>query len=416
MNSQGFKKILQMRIRQPLILFVSLLIVSCATEKKEIIEFSPTKVLSDNVKKIKATASTVESADQFPRNIPEGQTTWETVDVYDWCSGFWPGILWYAYEASGDESIKKEAEKFTAPLKTIAYSPADNHDIGFMVYLSYGHGYRLTGDPEYKQVLLSAADTLATLYNPNVGSILSWPSQVKKFKHNTIIDNMMNLELLFWAAKNGGSHDLYDIAESHANVTMKNLVRPDSAIYHVGSFDEVTGDFIEGKTHQGYADESMWARGQTWGIYGFAIAARETNRKDFLDTSIKVADHFLNRLPEDGIPFWDFDAPDIPNAPKDASAAGVAACGLLELSGLVENEELKHKYEDAARKLVSTLSSEAYYSGEANQALLLHSTGHYPKNSEIDIPIVYADYYYMEALLRLKKLDEAADSQNVVKS
>ena len=226
----------------------------------------------------------------------------------------------------------------------------------------------------------------------------------------------MNLELLFWAAKNGGSQDLYDIAESHANVTMKNLVRPDSAIYHVGSFDEVTGEFIEGKTHQGYADESMWARGQTWGIYGFAVAYRETGRKDFLDTSIKVADHFLNRLPEDGIPYWDFDDPKIPNAPKDASAAAVAACGLLELSGLVEDEGLKNKYIDAATKLVTILSSDKYYSGEVNQALLLHSTGHFPKNSEIDIPIVYADYYYMEALLRLKKLSETQESKAVAKS
>lgn len=405
-----------MRIRLPLILFVSLLIFSCASEKKEDLGFSANKVLQDNAIKIKTTEQTLGDVNKFPRNIPNGQTTWATVGVKDWCSGFWPGVLWYAYEASGDEYLKKEAEKFTAPLKTIAYSPADNHDIGFMVYLSYGNGYRLTGNPEYKQVLLAAADTLATLYNPKVGSILSWPSQVKKFRHNTIIDNMMNLELLFWAAKNGGSQDLYDIAESHANITMEYLVRPDSAIYHVGSFDEKTGEFIKGVTHQGYADESMWARGQAWGIYGFAVANRETGRKDFLDTSIKVADHFLKRLPEDGIPYWDFDDPNIPNAPKDASAAAVAACGLLELSGLVKDEGLKNKYVDAATKLITLLSSDKYYSGDTNQALLLHSTGHYPKNSEIDFPIVYADYYYMEALLRLKKLNGTQESKDVAKS
>ncbi|MEP1982160.1 MAG: glycoside hydrolase family 88 protein, partial [Maribacter dokdonensis] len=330
-----------------------------------------------------------------------------------WCSGFWPGVIWYAYEASGDEELREQAEKFTAPLKSIAYSPAENHDIGFMLYTSYGNGYRLTNNEEYKNVLLAAADTLATLYNPNVGSILSWPSQTQ-FRHNTIIDNMMNLELLFWAAKNGGKQELYNVAESHALVTMKNLVRKDSAIYHVGSFDETTGDFLKGQTHQGYADESMWARGQAWGIYGFSVAYRETHRKEFLDTAIKVSEHYLNRLPQDGIPYWDFDDVNIPDAPKDASAAAIAACGLLELSKYVPSEELSKKYITAARKTINLLSEAPYYSGETNQALLLHSTGHLPHDSEIDIPIIYADYYFMEALLRLQKMDE--NSSQLAKS
>jgi unsaturated chondroitin disaccharide hydrolase len=241
-----------------------------------------------------------------------------------------------------------------------------------MVYCSYGNGYRLTGNKAFKEVLLAAADTLATLYNPNVGSILSWPIKREQYGHNTIIDNMMNLELLYWAAKNGGDKRLYDIATSHAEVTMKYLVRPDNAVFHLGEFNDNTGEFIKGHTHQGYADESMWARG---------------------------------RLPEDGIPYWDFDDPKIPNAPKDASAAAIAACGMLEIANLVKSDKLKDKYISAAKSFIKILSSEKYFSGDTNQALLSHSTGHHPNNSEIDVPIIYADYYYMEALLRLKKIE-----------
>jgi unsaturated chondroitin disaccharide hydrolase len=378
---------------------------ACASPQKKETVFSPSEMLDLSAKKIKKTSLEHTNSDEFLRNIPKDSTDWKVVGVKDWCSGFWPGVLWYAYEASGDEIIREEAERFTAPVKEIAYTAALDHDIGFQVFCSYGNGYRLTGNEKYKKIILAAADTLATLYNPKVGSILSWPIMVEEMGHNTIIDNMMNLELLFWASKNGGSKELYNIAESHAKVTMKYIVRPDDAVYHVADFDIETGEFVKGHTHQGLADESMWARGQTWGIYGFAMSYRETGNKDFLNTSIRIADHFLERLPEDGIPYWDFDDPKIPNAPKDASAAGVAACGLLELSGLVEDKVLKEKYFNAAKKSLEILSSKEYFSGDENKALLLHSTGHLPNNSEIDIPIIYADYYYMEALVRLKKLE-----------
>lgn len=407
-----------MMIKRPLLfLAVIFTIISCNSTKKEtksttskieLDQFNVKKVLDANLLKEKEVTKTLVSADSFPRNIDKGNKNWNFVGVKDWCSGFFPGTLWFAYEYSGDAYIKEQAQKFTEPIKTIAYTKADNHDIGFMVYGSYGNAYRLTGNEEYKKVLLAAADTLATLYNPKVGSILSWPSQMHKFKHNTIIDNMMNLELLFWAAKNGGSQDLYDIAKSHAEITMKHIVRKDSAVYHVGSFDEKTGAFLRGYTHQGYADESMWARGQTWGIYGFSMAYRETGEQAFLDTAIKLSDHYINRLPEDKIPYWDFDDPKIPNAPRDASAAGVAACGMLELSTLVKDETLKAKYYNSAVSYIKELSSENYLSGDTNQSLLLHSTGHLPHNSEIDVPIVYADYYFMEALVRLNKMQEAA--------
>lgn len=405
-----------MRILNLTILVVcTTFLLSCNSKKekkdgneKEVTITSKTKtdqILDQNIVKIKHTLETLKHSDSFPRNIAKGNKEWKLKGVKDWCSGFWPGILWYGYEYSGDEALKKGAERFTTPIKTIAYTPAENHDIGFMVYNSYGNGYRLTGNEEYKEVLLAAADTLATLFSPKTGTILSWPAMKHKFKYNTIIDNMINLELLFWASKNGGSQDLYDIAMSHAEVSMKYLVRPDYSIFHVACFDENTGEFIEGRTHQGYADDSMWARGQGWGIYGFSMSYRETGNEEFLTTAQKLADHFLERLPEDGIPYWDFDDPKIPNAPKDASAAAVVACGMLELSEQLKDQTLKDKYLKAAKNLIGHLESDTYLSNDTNEALLLHSTGHLPKKSEIDIPIIYADYYFMEALLRLRKIE-----------
>ncbi|MBX2876830.1 MAG: glycoside hydrolase family 88 protein [Saprospiraceae bacterium] len=362
-------------------------------------------VLDDSVAKIQATANQLETANHYPRNISQGKKNWNTVAVRDWTSGFWPGVLWYAYEHSHDEGIRQQAERFTQPIECIASPPALDHDIGFMVFCSFGHGFRLTGNESYRAVCLQAANTLATLYNPSVGTILSWPHE-KALQHNTIIDNMMNLELLFWAAKNGGSKLLYDIAVKHAETCMSTVVRPDFSTYHVGIFDPDNGAFIKGVTHQGYADDSQWARGQGWAIYGYAICYRETGNPTFLEVSQKAAEVFLNRLPEDGIPYWDFDDPSIPKAPKDASAAAIAACGMLELATLVEDHDSVAQYTGVARSIIRSLSLEPYLSGDTNQALLLHSTGHHPKGTEIDVPIIYADYYYMEALLRLRRLSD----------
>lgn len=362
-------------------------------------------VLDHNVAKIRATASQLASAHQYPRNISKGKKEWNTVDVRDWTSGFWPGVLWYAYEHSNDEWFKQQAERFTQPIESIAQPPALDHDIGFMVYCSFGNGYRLTDNSSYKEICLQAANTLATLYNPTVGTILSWPHE-KAFQHNTIVDNMMNLELLFWAAKNGGSKLLFDIAVKHAETCMTTLVRPDYSTYHVGMFNPNNGRFIKGVTHQGYANLSLWSRGQTWAIYGYAICYRETRNPIFLELSQKLLEVFLERLSEDGIPYWDFDDPNIPQAPKDASAGAIAACGLLELSVLLEDHDKVAKYIGIARSIIQRLSQEPYLSADTNQALLLHSTGHHPKGTEIDAPIIYADYYFMEALLRLKRLTQ----------
>ncbi len=345
----------------------------------------------------------------MPRNIMADEQHWNCrkATKEEWCAGFWPGVLWYDYEYTKDKQVLEEAKNFTHSLKFLSHIPAYDHDLGFLVFCSYGNGYRLTKNPAYKQVILDTADTLATLFNPIVGTILSWPREVepRNWPHNTIMDNMINLEMLFWAAKNGGNPYLYDIAVSHADKTMKSQFRPDYTSYHVAVYDTITGNLIKGVTHQGYADSTMWARGQAWAIYGYTVVYRETKDPKYLDFAQKVTDVYLDRLPEDKVPYWDFDDPSIPNAPRDASAGAVVASALLELSTYLPNGTGK-RYKDAAIEMLTSLSSDSYLSGESKPSFLLHSVGHWPNHSEIDASIIYADYYYIEALLRLKRLQE----------
>lgn len=345
----------------------------------------------------------------MPRNIMPDEQHWNCRKAAkeEWCAGFWAGVLWYDYEYTQDKEVKEEAEKFTASLEFLSRIPAYDHDLGFLVFCSYGNGYRLTQNPAYKQVILDTADSLVALFNPVVGTMLSWPREVKprNWPHNTIMDNMINLEMLFWAAKNGGNPYLYDIAVAHADKTMKCHFRSDYTSYHVAVYDTITGDLIKGVTHQGYADNTMWARGQAWAIYGYTVVYRETKDPKYLDFAQKVTEVYLERLPEDKVPYWDFDDPDIPNAPRDASAAAVVASSLLELSTYFPNGTGK-RYKDAATEMLASLSSDAYQSGKSKPSFLLHSTGHWPNHSEIDASIIYADYYYIEALLRLKRLQE----------
>lgn len=343
---------------------------------------------------------------KVPRRIGTGKKEWEYVNREDWTSGFWPGTLWYVAESQPNAFWKEQADGFTRNLEPVLDHKTIDHDLGFMFYCSYGNGYRLTQNLVYKQVLLRSADSLTSLYNPQVGTMLSWPRMVrpKQWPHNTIIDNMINLELLFWASKNGGRKELYEMAVSHARVTSRHHFRPDGSAYHVAVYDDKTGQFLKGVTHQGYADTSMWARGQAWAIYGFTMCYRETKDQEFLDRARKSADIFIKRLPADQIPYWDFDAPDIPAAPRDASAAAVVASALLELSTLVPEQAAAKGYRQQAERMLATLSSARYQARDQSSAFLLHSTGHKPNRTEIDASINYADYYYLEALLRLQKL------------
>ena len=382
--------------------------ISCHSSKENIGGFPVEKEIDYCRAQAALTLSALPSADKIPNSVDKGCSSWNYTGVGSWTCGFWPGILWYLYEDTRDSLWEKSARKVSDLILPFAYKKARSHDSGFIMMTSLGNGYRLTGDLSYKAGLLSAADSLAELYNSKVGTILSWPNMVKKegWPHNTIIDNMMNLELLFWAARNGGDKRLYDMAVRHAETTMRHQFRSDYSCYHVAVYDTIDGHFIKGVTHQGLSDDSMWARGQAWAIYGYTMVYRETGDSRFLDFARKVSDVYLKRLPNDRIPYWDFAAYEIsPAEPRDASAAAIVASALLELSTYVADADSSAYYKRQAIAMLEALSSPTYQAGTQSSAFLLHSVGHMNKNWEVDASISYADYYYLEALIRLKRLE-----------
>ena len=328
-----------------------------------------------------------------------------------WVSGFFPGVLWYLYENTPADSLKKWAVNYTLRVEDQKYT-TNNHDVGFMIFCSFGNAYRLTGDSAYKKVIHTASNSLITRFNPTVGCIRSWDyaSWSAQWQYPVIIDNMMNLEMLEWASKAFNDTTYSHIAESHANTTLKNHFRDDFSSYHVVSYDTITGQVEKKNTAQGYSDDSAWARGQGWALYGYTMMYRETGNKAYLKQAEGIAGFILNNpnLPEDKIPYWDFDAPDIPNTKRDASAAAIICSALIELSGYVPAEKSK-EYLAIAEKQIRSLSSPRYLAapGENGNFILKHSVGHMPNNSEIDVPLTYADYYYVEALMRMKKRLEA---------
>jgi rhamnogalacturonyl hydrolase YesR len=342
--------------------------------------------------------------DQNPRTAENGVL--RQVKSRDWTSGFYPGCLWYIYEYTGDEKFLEAAKKFTMNLEKEQFN-GGTHDLGFMMYCSFGNGYRIAEVEGYREVIIQSAKTLATRFNPNVGCTRSWDHNQDKWQYPVIIDNMMNLELLFWVARETEDADLYKLALTHAETTMKNHYRGDHSSWHVLDYDTITGEVLHRHTHQGYAHESAWARGQSWGFYGFTMVYRETGEQKFLDHARGIADFLLNHenLPEDMVPYWDFNAPNIPDEPRDASAAAILCSGLYELSTHLGEEGEKYKL--AADKILQSLSSEKYRAGigENNNFILMHSVGHLPGGSEVDVPTIYADYYYIEAYMRKLQLE-----------
>lgn len=403
------------------IVLISLLIclTNCKDQKKSIEIVTPQKVDVHNAnfdleKEIENCEAQLEivvpkltDLTKHPRLIETNETEWKEIPNgrLVWTSGFYPGILWYMYDLTKDEKWKKEAIKRTEvfeDFKTIT----EHHDIGFMMYPAYGLGYELGAMKEYKDILLTSAASLASRYNPKVGTIRSWSNKMhpRWQQHITIIDNMLNLELLFWASNNGGGPIYKDIAIKHAETTMKNHFREDGTSWHVIEYDSVSGKVLNRHTKQGLNDDSRWSRGQAWGIYGYTLMFRETKDKKFLDFAQKVTDKYLELLPEDYIPHWDFDIDITKDDDRDASAAAVAASALLELSGYVEDEADQERYYTAALRMLASLSSPAYSGVGKADSFLLHSTGAKSLGHEIDVALIYADYYYIEALDRLKKM------------
>ena len=329
----------------------------------------------------------------------------------DWRSGFFPGSVWYLYELTGDTALLPLAQKYTWAIEE-AKNLTWHHDIGFIVNCSFGNGLRLTADPSYKDVMVQAAKSLSTRFREAPQVIQSWNvdkgwQSERGWECPVIIDNMMNLELLFEATAFSGDSTFYNIAVKHADTTMAHHFRPDNSCYHVVDYDPETGEVRKRQTAQGYADESAWARGQAWALYGYTTCYRYTKDKKYLDQAQKVYNFiFTNKnLPEDLVPYWDYDAPNIPNEPRDASSASCIASALYEISTMDVEDAVAYKtYADS---IMTSLGSPAYRAalGTNGNFLLMHSVGSIPHNSEIDVPLNYADYYFMEALKRKKELE-----------
>ncbi|WP_438481770.1 glycoside hydrolase family 88 protein [Oleiharenicola lentus] len=334
-----------------------------------------------------------------PRNFVNGKVTMSNLEW--WTSGFFPGALWLVFEHTRDPQMKVAAEKFTARMEPIK-NFYGHHDVGFMMYCSYGQGQRLAPNAAYRDILIQSARSLSKRYLPGAGVIKSWDDQAK-WPNPVIIDNMMNLELLWYAADQTGEKTFREIAFRHADQTLAHHFRADHSSFHVVDYDPATGRALRKETHQGFADSSAWARGQAWGLYGFTDMYYLSKEPRYLEQACKIADFIANhpRLPADGIPYWDFDATNIPDALRDASAGAIISSALFRLSSLVTGERAQ-RYRALAEKQLRALSSHAYRAGldENGNFLLMHSVGNMPIKSEIDVPIVYADYYFLEALAR----------------
>jgi chondroitin AC lyase len=365
---------------------------------------------------------TNDATNEFPRSIDDKGKLVST-NMYDWTSGFFPGSLWYAYEYTKDTALKSAAIKWTQELAPLQYF-TKHHDLGFMMYCSYGNAYRLTGNTTYKDILVQSAKSLSTRFNPVTRSIKSWNTfrtwhDNKTYNFPVIIDNMMNLELLFFASRVTGDTSYRHVAVTHALTAMKNQVRADYSTFHVVCYDTATGAVTGRETAQGYADNSTWSRGQAWGIYGFTMTYRETHEPRFLATAQKMADWYLSqaKLPKDKVPYWDFNTMQTGYVPgiksnannvtvkyRDASAAAITASALFELSTYKGHNS--KAYYKAAIEMLESLTGPAYRALPRTNGnfMLMHSVGSIPHNAEIDVPLVYADYYLLEALIRYHRL------------
>ncbi|MCK5692302.1 MAG: glycoside hydrolase family 88 protein [Bacteroidales bacterium] len=363
------------------------------------------ELLDENIIKVQAEDPLSPNGQKrvVPRTINKDGSL-AVVPAGDWTSGFYPGVLWYMYELTGEVEWKEKAINYTDLLEDQQFNGSD-HDVGFRMFCSYGNALRITGDESYISVLEQSAKTLIARYYANVGCIRSWDFNQENWQCPVIIDNMMNLELLFWASEQTSDPVYHNIAFTHAVTTMENHFRSDNSSIHVVDYDTITGDVRKIDTHQGYSDESAWSRGQAWGLYGYTATYRLTDHIDFLKQAERIAGFLLEHpnMPEDLVPYWDYDAPGIPDEPRDVSAAAIMASALYELCRYSENGAMfKAKADKIMESLGTTYASAP---GENYGFILGHSVGAKPSESEVDVPINYADYYYLEALLRKKKLE-----------
>jgi hypothetical protein len=345
-----------------------------------------------------------EQIELMDSQIPDGQyaacfqgDSLACVSNTKWCAGFFPGTAWLTFEKTGNPAIGEIATRRTEALEFLK-TRTDTHDLGFEMMCSFGNGLRVDGNEHYAEVLDTAAHSLIKRFSPTVGAIKSWETRWNNYHFPVIIDNMMNLELLLKVWEMTGDEQLKGIAVTHANTTLANHFRTDNSSFHAVDYNPADGSVLARVTHQGYADNSAWARGQAWGVYGYTVMYRFTRDQAYLAQAEKIADYILGRLPKDSIPYWDFDDPAIPDAPRDASAAAITASALIELYSYLP----ARGYRKSAEKILRTLAGPEYLSkpGANGGFILMHSTGNKPKDVEIDVPLSYADYYFLEALSR----------------
>lgn len=342
---------------------------------------------------------------RIPKTIDKlGRMVYIPID--DWCSGFFPGSLCYLYQLTNDKSWLLQSKRFTEALDSIQYLTW-HHDVGFMIGSSYLNIYRLNPNKAYKKAIIQTAKSLCTRFRKKAGVIQSWNvdrgwQSKRGWTCPVIIDNMMNLELLFEATRLSGDSTYWKVAVSHANKTLENQFRKNGSCYHVVDYDPNNGAVLHRQTAQGYADNSAWARGQAWAVYGYTVCYRYTHDRKYLDQAVKTLNFVMQNpnLPEDLIPYWDFDAPNIPNEPRDASSAACIASALYEMNNYLPD----NGYTSLADRIIRSLSSPEYRAplGKNGCFLLMHSVGSIPHNNEIDVPLNYADYYFLEALTRRK--------------
>src|SRR5690606_7982722 len=411
--------------RLALVLGLGISLISCQQKKQETADFID-KSFAAAEEQYKLLSAAGERIQAFPRTLDKDGNVMGT-DEWDWTGGFFPGALWYIYEHTQNEKVKTDAIKWTEALEA-AKDLDQHHDIGFVMYCPYGNAIRFLDDEQkvkqYQDILIHSSETALKRYDPQVGVIKSWNEKASwdgktLWKYPVIIDNMMNLEMLCYVSDLTGDSKYREVAISHANKTMENHFRDDYSTYHVVDYDRV-GNAIHQQTNQGYADNSTWSRGQAWAIYGFTLMYRETKNPAFLETAQRAADFYINdpNLPEDKIPHWDCKAklegsnPDVRCSPRDrdyvpgvAYAAAIPASALLELGQFTDGDQRK-KYIDFAKQTLETLSGPAYFAEKGTNGgfLLQHCVGSLPHNSEIDVPLIYADYYYLEGLYRLKNM------------
>lgn len=390
-------------------LTVSLVMLSVTSAQQ--VKFKPDKQLLQTINNDftdAATQYTLMTKELEPRKFPKSydQKTgkFETSNSGWWCSGFYPGTLLYLYKESKNKELLTAANRAMKELEKEQYNKT-THDLGFMMYCSFGNAEKIEPSDEYKKILINSAKSLATRFDPKIGCIKSWDS--KKPEYLVIIDNMMNLELLFWATRATGDSSFYKIAVKHANTTMKNHFRADYSSYHVVVYNPQTGEVQQKRTAQGFSDESAWARGQAWGLYGYTLMFRETRDKKYLDQAYHIANFLLNNpgLPKDKIPYWDFNVPNAPGTLRDASSAAIMASAFLELCKYADNNNAQ-LYFKAAETIVRNLSAAPYKAavGTNGNFILQHCVGNYPAKTEVDVPLTYADYYFIEALGRYKEI------------